>query len=66
MNYRTERDSLGIVKVPADAYYGAQTQRAVQNYQISGIRFPFSFIKAQAIIKRSAAIANIKDKRLDT
>src|SRR3989344_5527697 len=65
MAYRTEKDSLGNVKVPADAYYGAQTQRAINNYQISGIKFPFSFIKAQAIIKRSAALANMKDKRLD-
>src|SRR3989344_7899400 len=66
MKYRTEKDSLGNVKVPANAYYGAQTQRAIQNYQISGIRFSFSFIKAQAVIKKSAALANMKDKRLDT
>jgi len=66
MTYRKEKDSLGIVKVPTDAYYGAQTQRAINNYQISGIKFPFSFIKAQTIIKKSASIANMKDKRLDS
>ncbi|WLD92668.1 aspartate ammonia-lyase [Alkalihalobacillus sp. AL-G] len=57
-NYRIARDTLGEVKVPANAYYGAQTQRAVENFPISGLRLPHSFIRAQAIIKHSAAIAN--------
>ncbi|MCF6138509.1 class II fumarate hydratase [Pseudalkalibacillus berkeleyi] len=57
-NYRIAKDTLGEVKVPRDAYYGAQTQRAVENFPISGQRLPKAFIRAQAIIKRSAAVAN--------
>lgn len=56
--FRIAKDTLGEVKVPIDVYYGAQTQRAVNNFPISGLRLPFSFIKAQAIIKASAAAAN--------
>jgi fumarate hydratase class II len=56
--FRIAKDTLGEVKVPEDVYYGAQTQRAVNNFPISGLRLPFSFIKAQAIIKASAAAAN--------
>jgi fumarate hydratase class II len=44
--FRTERDSMGEVKVPKGAYYGAQTQRAVENFPISGIGFPPQFIHA--------------------
>jgi len=55
---RIERDSLGEVHVPAEAYYGAQTQRAVDNFPISGIRFPRHFIHALGLIKKSAAEAN--------
>lgn len=58
--FREESDSLGTIKVPAYAYYGSQTQRAVENFQISGTRLPRSFIKAQGIIKASAAIANME------
>jgi fumarate hydratase, class II len=50
--YRVERDSMGEVKVPKSAYYGAQTQRAVENFPISGIGFPPRFIPALAIIKQ--------------
>jgi fumarate hydratase class II len=64
MNHRIERDSMGEVKIPADAYYGAQTQRAIDNFQVSGLRFPFAFIRAQAIIKRAAALANAKADKL--
>jgi fumarate hydratase class II len=64
MNYRIERDSMGEVKIPINAYYGAQTQRAIDNFQVSGLRFPFAFIRAQAIIKRAAAIANRKAGKL--
>jgi len=39
-NFRIERDSMGEVKVPSEAYYGAQTQRAVENFPVSGIGFP--------------------------
>ena len=63
--FRIEKDSLGEVKVPKDALWGAQTQRALENFPISGIkfRFPFgrSFIKALGVIKFSAASANIID-----
>jgi fumarate hydratase class II len=45
-DYRIEKDSLGEVRVPADALYGAQTQRAVENFPVSGIRFPRVFIRA--------------------
>ncbi len=63
--YRTEIDTLGEVKVPEKAYYGAQTMRAVENFKISGIKFQPAFIRAQAIIKRSAALANHKEGILD-
>lgn len=56
--YRIERDSLGEVKVPADALYSAQTQRAIDNFPISDLRFPRAFIKALAMIKGAAAAAN--------
>jgi len=58
--FRKEKDTLGEIMVPAAAYYGAQTQRAVENFQISGIRLPRSFIKAQGIIKASAASVNME------
>lgn len=57
--YRKEYDTLGEIMVPSEAYYGAQTQRAIENFQISGLRFPRSFIRAQGIIKASAAKVNI-------
>ncbi|HEX2189438.1 MAG TPA: class II fumarate hydratase [Longimicrobiaceae bacterium] len=56
--FRTERDSLGEMQVPADALYGAQTQRAVENFPISGIRFPRRFIHALGTIKKACARAN--------
>jgi fumarate hydratase, class II len=56
--FRTERDSLGEMRVPADALYGPQTQRAVENFPISGIRFPRRFIHALGTIKKAAAEAN--------
>jgi fumarate hydratase class II len=60
MAYRIERDTLGEVRVPADAYWGAQTQRAVENFPVSGLRLPPSFVRAQAVIKRAAAQANVE------
>jgi fumarate hydratase class II len=57
-DYRTEKDSLGEVRVPKDALWGAQTQRAIENFPVSGIRFPRTFIRALGIIKASAAAAN--------
>ena len=56
--FRTEKDSLGSVEVPANALYGAQTQRAVDNFPISGQRMPREFIRALGQIKRAAAQAN--------
>ena len=56
--YRIERDSLGEVEVPADAYWGAQTQRAVENFPISGISFGRRFVRALGVVKKAAANAN--------
>ncbi len=56
--YRTEKDSLGEMQVPADALYGAQTQRAVMNFPVSGMRPYPAFVWAQAIVKRAAADVN--------
>jgi len=56
--YRIEKDSLGDVKVPKDALYGAQTQRAVENFPVSGIRFPRVFIRALGLIKAVSAEVN--------
>lgn len=56
--YRIERDSMGELKVPADALYGAQTQRAVQNFPISGLTMPRGFIRALGLIKAACAEAN--------
>jgi fumarate hydratase class II len=56
--YRIERDALGEVRVPADAYFGAQTVRAMENFPISGLRLPRAFIAATALIKRAAAEVN--------
>src|SRR5881628_2850700 len=65
---RTERDTMGEVAVPADAYYGVQTARAIRNFPISGLRFPRSFIRALGLIKWAAATVNeslgLFDKKL--
>ena len=63
---RTERDSMGEFEVPADAYYGAQTMRAVANFPISDLRFPRSFIRALGQIKLAAAQVNAELGLLDT
>ena len=57
-DYRIEKDSMGEVRVPADALYGAQTQRAVENFPISGLRFPRMFVQALGLIKGAAAAVN--------
>ena len=57
-DYRIEEDSLGEMEVPADAYWGAQTQRAIQNFPISDIVFSRRFVRALGIVKQSAARAN--------
>ena len=58
-DYRIEFDSMGEVRVPADALYGAQTQRAIANFAISGLRFPRSFLRALGMIKGAAAAVNL-------
>src|SRR6185503_18035603 len=55
---RTESDSMGRMQVPAKAYYGAQTARAVENFPVSSLRFPRQFIRALGLIKQHAATAN--------
>jgi aspartate ammonia-lyase len=65
MSFRTERDPLGEFRVPADAYYGVQTARALQNFPISGLRAPDSLITATVLVKRAAAQANRALGRLD-
>jgi fumarate hydratase class II/aspartate ammonia-lyase len=59
MATRTERDSLGELEVPEEAYYGVQTARALKNFQISSWRFPFEFIRSLAWIKAAAAKSNL-------
>src|SRR5664279_2368035 len=58
MNTRLERDTMGEVQVPENAFYGAQTQRAVENFPISGLRFPRPFLRALGLIKWASATAN--------
>src|SRR6185503_19185119 len=57
-DFRLESDSMGEMRVPADALYGAQTARAVENFPISGWRFPRAFIRALGLIKHAGATAN--------
>jgi fumarate hydratase class II len=64
-DYRIEKDSMGEMRVPANAYYGAQTARAVDNFPISGLRFSRRFIQALGFIKAAAARANVQLKLLD-
>ncbi len=56
--FRIEKDSMGEVQVPKDAYYSAQTQRAVENFPISGWRLPAALIRAMGLVKYACAIAN--------
>lgn len=58
MKYRKEKDSLGYVDVPAEKYWGAQTQRSLQNFKIGGHRMPSEVIRAFAILKKAAAFTN--------
>ncbi len=65
-NYRIEHDSMGELQVPADALYGAQTQRAVDNFPISGQPMPAAFIRALGQVKYACAVANEKLGLLET
>ena len=64
-SFRTERDSMGELKVPAEALWGAQTQRAVENFPIGGLAMPREFIAALGLVKQAAARANRGLKLLD-
>src|SRR5436309_1074653 len=64
-DFRRERDPLGELKVPADAYYGIQTARAVENFPISGLRAPDDLVTATILVKKAAAEANAALGRLD-
>jgi fumarate hydratase, class II len=65
---RIERDSMGAIEVPAEHYWGAQTQRSLENFRIGGERMPAALIRAIALQKKAAALANVTlgalDKRL--
>ena len=65
MGYRKEKDSMGEVEVPEEKYYGAQTQRSVNNFKIGGERFQREFIRAYGIIKKAAAKVNAAAGKLD-
>ena len=65
MKYREEKDTMGTVQVPENAYHGAQTQRAAENFTFSSLKFPPSFIKALGIIKKHAARVNLELGLLD-
>ncbi len=60
MNFRKEKDSLGYVDVPADKYWGAQTQRSSENFRIGGHRMPIEVIRAFAVLKKASAMANLE------
>ena len=62
---RVERDPLGELSVPDDAYYGVQTLRAVENFPISGLKAPASLVTATVLIKQACARANTSLDRLD-
>ncbi|CAE79212.1 fumarate hydratase [Bdellovibrio bacteriovorus HD100] len=63
--FRIEKDTMGEVKVPADKFWGAQTQRSTENFRIGGDRFPREMIRALGVLKKSAAITNEKLGLLD-
>ena len=70
MEYRIERDSMGEMQVPADRYWGAQTQRSYQNFRIGTEKMPAEIIRAFGVLKKAAAMANhslgrLDDQRLD-
>ncbi|AOY04874.1 class II fumarate hydratase [Bacillus subtilis] len=65
MEYRIERDTMGEVKVPADKFWGAQTQRSKENFKVGSEKMPMRVVKAFAILKRSTALANKRLGNLD-
>ncbi len=66
MDFRIEKDTMGEVKVPTDKFWGAQTQRSIENFKIGGDRFPREMIKALGVLKKCAAITNQQLGLLDT
>ena len=65
MSYRIEKDTMGELQVPSDKYWGAQTQRSIQNFKIGGDRFPREMIKALGTLKKAAALTNTQLGLLD-
>src|SRR3990167_6467947 len=65
MDYRIEKDAMGEIKVPANSYYGAFTERARINFQISGIKAHKEFLASLATIKKAVALANMELRQLD-
>lgn len=64
-SYRVEHDSMGQIQVPADVYWGAQTQRSYENFKIGTEKMPTEIIRAFVILKKAAAMANFKIGKLD-
>ncbi len=65
MKFREETDTMGTIRVPSSAYFGPQTQRAVENFSISGLKLPLAFINALALIKKCSASVNFELGLLD-
>ena len=65
MSTRLEKDSLGEKAVPADAYWGIHTQRAMENFPVSGRRFPGRLVRAMALVKKACCLANLELGYLD-
>ena len=63
MEYRIERDTMGEIQVPADKLWGAQTQRSLQNFKISGEKMPLEVVYGMAIVKKASALANQRGKQ---
>lgn len=60
MNYRIEKDTMGDVQVPDEKYWGAQTQRSLENFRIGGQRMPLEIVRAFAVLKKAAALTNVE------
>ena len=66
MKFRKEKDSMGEINVPEDKYYGAQTQRSLNNFKIGGEKFQRDLIRAYGIVKKAAASVNNSKGKLDS
>ena len=66
MSYRIEKDTMGEIQVPDDKYWGAQTQRSLQNFKIGGQKMPMEIVRAFAILKKAAALTNTELAGFDT